>query len=59
MLLLKGLKNLIKLVFFLVNEYVKYLGLKFNYDKIKCVKIGFLLNKLNEYFKDFEKVNWF
>lgn len=57
-LLLKGSKNSIKSALSLVNEYAKYSGLKPNYDKTKCVKIGPLSNKSNEYFKDFEKVNW-
>lgn len=57
-LLLKGSKNSIKTALSLVNEYAKYSGLKPNYDKTKCVKIGPLSNKSNEYFKDFEKVNW-
>lgn len=57
-LLLKGSKNSIKTALSLVNEYAKYSGLKPNYDKTKCVKIWPLSNKSNEYFKDFEKVNW-
>lgn len=40
----------------MINEYVIYLGLILNYDKIKCVKIGFLLNILNEYCKYLENV---